>query len=59
MQSSRPITIIPFGAPGAGKSNLNNKLIGQVRFKASSAAVTGVTTHISYHTCPAFGKPGN
>jgi hypothetical protein len=59
MHNSRPITIIPLGAPGAGKSNVNNKLIGQDRFESSSSAVSGVTRNISHHTCPAFGKPGN
>ena len=56
----RPITLIPFGSPGAGKSNLLNKLIGKEgRFESSRATNSGLTKNISYEQGPAFGKPGN
>lgn len=52
--------MIPLGAPGAGKSNLLNKLAGQEgRFKSSRSAASGVTQNISYHQGPAFGREGN
>ena len=60
MRSSRPKTLIPFGAPGAGKSNVLNKLIGmEGRFKSSRSAVSGLTQNITYEQGPAFGKAGN
>jgi ribosome biogenesis GTPase A len=41
--------MIPFGAPGAGKSNLMNKLIGiEGRFESSNEVTSGVTKEISY-----------
>ena len=52
---TRPLTIIPVGGPGVGKSNLMNKLIGNQRFKSSSSAGCGVTKKISHYTGPAFG----
>ena len=52
--------MIPFGAPGVGKSNLLNILVGIAgKFKSSSAACSGLTQNISYHEGPAFGKSGN
>jgi predicted GTPase len=36
--------MIPFGAPGAGKSNLLNMLVGIAgRFASSSSACSGLT----------------
>ena len=56
----RLFTLIPFGAPGVGKSNLMNKLIGKEgRFISSSAVTSGVTKNISYEQGPAFGIEGN
>ena len=58
--SPRPLTLIPFGSPGAGKSNLLNKLIGQAkRFESSRCANSGLTKSISFEQGPAFGREGN
>ena len=58
--AAKPKSIIPFGAPGAGKSNILNKLIGmEGRFVSSRSAVSGLTQNITYQEGPAFGKPGN
>jgi adenylate kinase family enzyme len=47
MESSRPFSLIPFGAPGSGKSNLCNLLVGQPGiFKASKTALSGETKKI-------------
>ena len=52
--------MIPFGAPGVGKSNLMNKLIGKEgRFVSSSEVTSGVTKNISFEQGPAFGIEGN
>lgn len=59
MQSTRPMTLITLGAPGVGKSNVLNKLVGQIKFKSSASAASGVTKKISHHIAPAFGKQGN
>ncbi len=60
MESSRPFTVIPFGAPGSGKSNLCNILVGQPgKFYSSKTAASGETKSISYCQAPAFGKSGN
>ena len=60
MQRSRAITMIPFGAPGSGKSNLLNKLIGmEGRFLSSRIATSGLTQNISFQEGPAFGMQGN
>ena len=60
MESSRPYSLIPFGAPGSGKSNLCNFFVGQPgRFKASKTADSGETKKISFCLAPAFGKIGN
>lgn len=60
MESNQKIySVIPFGAPGSGKSHLNNALIGATKFKASRTAASGETKEISCHTGPALGKPGN
>jgi replication-associated recombination protein RarA len=57
MESSRAFSIIPFGAPGSGKSNLCNILVGQPgKFKASKTAASGETKKISFCEAPAFGK---
>ena len=57
--ATRPFTLIPFGSPGAGKSNLLNKLIGQAkRFESSRSATSGLTKNISFEQGPAFGKEG-
>lgn len=57
--SSRPYSLIPFGPPGAGKSNLCNLLVGeQSRFKSSNTAESGQTQNISFFEAPAFGVFG-
>ena len=55
----RPFTMIPFGAPGVGKSNLLNKLLGRYAFESSSEVTSGVTKDISFGQGPAFGIEGN
>ena len=51
--------MIPFGAPGSGKSNLLNMLVGiPGRFASSSSACSGLTQEISFYEGPAFGKSG-
>lgn len=60
VESSRPFSIIPFGAPGTGKSNLCNILIGKPgAFKSSATSGGGETKKISCYEAPAFGKKGN
>jgi hypothetical protein len=57
MESSRAFSIIPFGAPGSGKSNLCNMLVGQPgKFKSLKTAASGVTKKLSFCDAPAFGK---
>ena len=58
MQHSKPYTIIPFGAPGSGKSHVLNKLIGHEEFQSSQSAASGVTKEIKSYTGPAFGQAG-
>ena len=42
MESSRPFTLIPFGAPGSGKSLLCNFLVGKPdSFKSTKTAASG------------------
>ncbi|TNV82706.1 hypothetical protein FGO68_gene15377 [Halteria grandinella] len=55
-QQPTGITIIPFGAPGVGKSNVLNKLIGKPYFYSSSSCASGVTKKIKFHTAKAFGQ---
>ncbi|TNV72682.1 hypothetical protein FGO68_gene346 [Halteria grandinella] len=59
MEIQRPYTLIPFGAPGVGKSNLLNMLVGKNRFKSSRTASSGETKEIGSEIAPALGKPGN
>lgn len=59
MQISKPYTIIPFGAPGVGKSCILNALIGSNKFKSSKTAASGETKEFSNFTGPALGKHGN
>lgn len=60
MESSRPFSLIPFGAPGSGKSNLCNFLAGKPGiFKSSKTANTGETKKVQFFLGPAFGKSGN
>jgi GTP-binding protein EngB required for normal cell division len=60
MQSSKPITIIGFGGPGVGKSNLMNFTIhgyASNHFKSSSSCQTGVTQKIQVGEGTALGMP--
>ena len=60
MQKSRPYTLIPFGPPGSGKSNVLNKVIGKEgRFISSMTTNSGLTKNISFEEGQAFGKQGN
>ena len=58
---TRALSIIPFGGPGSGKSNILNKLIGKLDyFKSSKTTESGETKKISSFQGPAFnleGKP--
>jgi len=48
---------MPFGAPGAGKSHLLNRLCGlKGKFKASKFTGGGETKRISYVDCKTYGK---
>lgn len=59
MESSRPLSIIPFGAPGSGKSNLLNFLVGQPGFfKSSKNSSSGETKKISFCYAQVIGKSG-
>ncbi|TNV80945.1 hypothetical protein FGO68_gene1751 [Halteria grandinella] len=53
----RPLTIIPFGAPGVGKSNVLNVLIGKLIFVSNASAASGVTRIIRSETGFALGVP--
>jgi ribosome biogenesis GTPase A len=46
------------GGPGAGKSNICNKLVGEEYFKSESSCESGVTKEISFLKRPALGKKG-
>jgi len=53
----RPLSLIPFGAPGVGKSNILNKLLNKEIFVSTSSATTGVTKTIRFETGYALGIP--
>jgi GTP-binding protein EngB required for normal cell division len=56
---SRPLSMVPFGGPGSGKSTSLNMLVGQVGFfKSSKTTKTGQTQEISSFKGPAFGISG-
>jgi ribosome biogenesis GTPase A len=46
------------GGPGAGKSNICNKLVGEKFFKSESSSESGVTKEITFLKRPALGKKG-
>ncbi|TNV80984.1 hypothetical protein FGO68_gene2489 [Halteria grandinella] len=53
----RPLTLIPFGAPGVGKSNVLNILIGRAIFVSNASAASGLTRSIRSQTAFALGDP--
>ncbi|CDW72080.1 UNKNOWN [Stylonychia lemnae] len=59
-QVYRPVkylTLIPFGAPGSGKSCILNLLCGiQGKFLSSKTARSGCTQNIDFIECQAFGS---
>ncbi len=55
--NSKPMTLVPIGGPGVGKSNIVNVIIGQIVSQSSASAASGVTKNIKHYTGPAFGKP--
>ena len=57
--NSKPMTLVPIGGPGVGKSNIVNVIIGQIVCQSSASAASGVTKNIKHYTGPAFGLPGN
>lgn len=53
----RPFTIIGFGAPGVGKSNLLNIFANKPQyFKSSKSSASGETKKISHIKVNAFGR---
>jgi len=59
VEARKYFTLIPFGAPGNGKSNLLNKMIGREgEFKSSKTAGSGETKFIKSVKGPAFGMQG-
>ncbi len=50
-------SLIPFGGPGTGKSNLLNTICGiRGRFKSSKTTEGGETKRISFLDCQTFGR---